>query len=64
MAATRNGHLQIVKYLVKHGLSIYDANNNKETALDLAKKYGHKEILEFFKENDSSSDSIKKRKKN
>ena len=43
--AAQNGHLDIVKYLLKHG-AIDTAANNGRTALSIAKKNGHKKCVE------------------
>ena len=51
MCASRNGHLDIVKYLIgeKIGANPNIKNNEGKTALDLAEGNGHKEVTEFLR---------------
>jgi ankyrin repeat protein len=46
--AANKGHLEIVKYLISQGAEINAQNNEEETALDLAEKLRHKEVVSFL----------------
>jgi len=43
--AAKNGHLEIVRLLIKNGADVNIVNKEKETALHLAAKNGHLEIV-------------------
>ena len=49
MCATRNGHLNVVQYLIKEGANPNIKNNEGKTALDLAEENGCKEVAEFLR---------------
>ena len=47
MRASQWNHLQIVKYLHEQGSDIYARDKDGNTALDLAKREGHTEVVQF-----------------
>jgi len=49
--ASREGYIDIVKLLVNTNVDINDFNDSDETALDLAMKNNHTEIITILKEN-------------
>lgn len=49
MAAAEAGKMKIVKYLVEQGADVKAKPRNKEDAISLATKNGHKEIANFLK---------------
>lgn len=49
MCATRNGHLNVVQYLIKEGANPNIKNNEGKTALDLAEENRHEEVAEFLR---------------
>lgn len=51
LVAAKNGHLDVVQYLVDHGanVDVRDAESGK-TAPMLAAENGHLDIVNFFKE--------------
>jgi len=50
MGAAYNGQTNAVQALVAHGADVNAKNNDGDTALMLAKKKGHKEIVRILKE--------------
>jgi ankyrin repeat protein len=49
VAASRNGHFEVVKYLVEHGANIEQASNNRDkTALLAAAFKGHLDIVGYL----------------
>ena len=44
-SAARNGHLDVIKYLVDHGANV---NAEDDEALILASKYGHLDVVEYL----------------
>jgi len=49
MEASDQGHLESVKFLLQKGASVHFKNKNGWTALKLAGKEGHTEIVELLK---------------
>ena len=49
ISAVRNGHLNVVKYLIEHGADFYKRNNDGNTPLYLADKRGHSNIVEYLR---------------
>jgi len=47
--ASRHGHLEVVKFIVTHGVDI-NSYENFETSFGVATRYGHLEIVEFLLE--------------
>lgn len=48
MIATKNGHLEIIRYLVSQGANIHSINHEKVTVLMKAVESGKLEIVEYF----------------
>ena len=46
--AANEGYLDIVKYLISHGADVNAKNNGDDTALSLAEKRGHREIVSLL----------------
>jgi ankyrin repeat protein len=49
MAACQEGHLDIVKLLIEKGADVKAKDNSGSTALMIASKNGHTQIVEFLK---------------
>lgn len=49
MMAAKNGHGEIVRYLLSKGADLLLTNRNGDTALTLALKAGHGEIVSFLR---------------
>jgi len=47
--AAINGHLSVVEYLVNHNAEINVKNKDGETPLELAKRYGRLNVVDFLK---------------
>ncbi|XP_069481569.1 NAD-capped RNA hydrolase NUDT12 [Ambystoma mexicanum] len=45
MYAARNGHFDVVQMLLKHGCDTSLVNKSRQTALDIAKFWGHKHVI-------------------
>jgi ankyrin repeat protein len=50
--ATYNGHLEVVKELVKHGANIHGATGENGNVIAYAIERGHLDVVEFLVEND------------
>ncbi|KAJ1208378.1 hypothetical protein NDU88_003764 [Pleurodeles waltl] len=48
MYAARNGHFDVVQMLLKHGCDKSLVNKSKQTALDIAKFWGHKHVVNLL----------------
>jgi len=48
MGASKNGKLEVVKYLIDKGADINIKDNYGDTALDFASRNGHLEIAKYF----------------
>ena len=46
--ASKNGHIDMVKYLIEKGASINDADISGDTPLDIAMKNGHSEVVKHL----------------
>lgn len=55
LMAAYNGHIEIVKLLIEKGVNINAKNIYDWTALDCAQKKGHKNIVDWLKENGGKS---------
>ncbi|OUM61687.1 hypothetical protein PIROE2DRAFT_26240, partial [Piromyces sp. E2] len=49
-AACKNGHIDVVKYLVEQGANIHQENYNYDTPLYIACKNGHEDIVKYLVE--------------
>ncbi len=50
MAAAKQGHAHVVKFLLQQGADITTTNSYRETALELAEKYGRKEVVDLIRQ--------------
>lgn len=46
--AASNGHLAVSKFLIENGISIRDKATDGSTAVDLARRHGHDEIVQLL----------------
>jgi uncharacterized caspase-like protein len=60
--AANEGYLDIVKYLISHGADVNARNNEDDTALRLAEKRGHKEIVTLLSSSEELAQLSKARK--
>ena len=52
--ASSKGHLEIVQYLIKNGALIDAKSRDGETALDIARENGHRDIVEYLESKHAS----------
>lgn len=55
MLAARNGHLTTAKLLIERGASLTAITNSGNSAESIAVKFGHTQIVDFFKQHASAS---------
>ena len=60
--SAHQGHLEVVKSLISHGADVNAKNNEDETAMVLAKKQGHKEIVTLLSSSEEIAQLSKSRK--
>ena len=49
--SSQNGHLAVVKYLIKEGANVNQADKNGVTPLFMSAQNGHLEVVEYLIEN-------------
>lgn len=52
------GHLEVVKLLIDYGADVNGATQEGWSALDLAVKYGHMEIVEILKSEEKRTEVV------
>jgi len=57
MQATRNGHTNIVEWLLEIGATLNSSRRDKKTALDFAEEYNHKEIVTLLRKAKNEGES-------
>ena len=57
-AASRNGHLNVVKFLIERNVSLSARDGVNFTALQLAAQNGHLEVVSFLHENGAQADQV------
>ncbi len=60
--SAHQGHLEVVESLISHGADVNAKNNEDETAMVLAKKRGHKEIVTLLSSSEEIAQLSKSRK--
>jgi hypothetical protein len=49
VVARNNGDLKVAKFLIEKGVSVNKKNDDKLTAIDIAKQYNNKELYDYLK---------------
>ena len=54
LTAAANGHLEIVKMLMRHGADLHAKTNDGKTARNFAEDRGHAAVAEFLRSRDAA----------
>ena len=54
LTAAANGHLEIVKTLMRHGADLHAKTNDGKTARNFAEGRGHAAVAEFLRSRDAA----------